>query len=150
MTAQRKDEAMKSKQSLWIVVAVLLAAGALMWAGCDRFSSEDREIAIEPASVQLTNNVNWSVTFHAGEALTGTNDVAVASTNLFYPLEWRVSDPSLGIILSSAGNSAIYRSYAGKLGVNVVHCQDQSGREGSAAVVLTKPPPTNVVRRAQE
>jgi hypothetical protein len=134
---------MKTKLALFVVIAALLSGTALMLAGCETWSNDDRGIAITPAAVQLTNDFNWVVTFHAGEEQTGTNSVATTNTSLFFPLKWSVSDPSLGAILSSEGSSAIYQSYAHRVGVNVVYCRDQSERVGSAAVALTSPPPTN-------
>lgn len=129
---------MKSKIGLFAVVAVLLSGAAWMMAGCETTSHNDEGLDITPGAVTLTNDYNWAVTFQAGAV--DTNGVVV-STNLYYPLEWRVSYPALGVILSSAGNSAIYQSLAGAAGVNIVSCRDQAGREGSATVALTAPPP---------
>ena len=134
---------MKMKFALLTATTAWLAAGALMWTGCDQTYSADLEIPITPASVQLTNDVNWAVTFRANEAVS-TNETDTLA-DLFYPLEWSVSDPSLGIILSSTGDSAIYRSFAGAAGANIVHCRDQSGREGQAVVVLTFPLEEDVI-----
>jgi hypothetical protein len=53
---------------------------------------------------------------------------------LFLPLEWSVSDPSLGTIISSAGFSAVYRS-TGKVGDNVVTVRDQGDAAGTTVVV---------------
>ena len=129
---------MKTKFAPFAVLAAVLAAGALTWTGCDQTYSADLEIPITPASVQLTNDFGWVVTFRANEFVS-TNEAVDAVTNLFYPLEWSVSNPGLGIILSSTGDSAIYQSFPGVVGANVVICRDQSGREGQAAVALTNP-----------
>lgn len=143
---------MKTKFIPFAMLAVLLAAGALMWTGCDQTYSDDREIIISPAMASFTNyteTMSWVQTFYAGEYPTDsestTNGGVVASSNLFYPLEWSVSDPSLGIILDSTGNSAVYRTWPGVVGVNIVYCRDQSGREGQASAISTYPLPTNLV-----
>lgn len=127
---------MKTKSVLFVAMAALLAAGALLWTGCERSSSEDREITLTPATSELANNKNRIITFKASMGAVSTNDVA---TGLFYPLEWRVSNPVLGVILSSTGNQAIYQSAKSVEGVNIVTCRDQGGNEGSAVVVLSSP-----------
>ena len=141
-----KDEAMKSKRGLFVVVAVVLAAGALLWTGCDRFSSVDRELSITPSESLYTNDLSWVITFQAGNPVADTNATVATVTNaLSYPLEWSVSDPTLGVILSHTGNSAIFRTFSDVTGINIVHCRDQADREGSAVVTLIDPPETNEV-----
>ena len=49
------------------------------------------------------------------------------------PLEWRVQDPALGVILSSAGSNAVYGS-TGVPGNQTIICEDQYGAEGFATV----------------
>ena len=142
---------MKTKAFAWMIAAALLAGGAGLLAGCEAYSSDNREITITPRTVALTNDVNWSVTFTADvggggtnmslKASSSTNGLPVAADNdrLYYPLEWSVSDPNLGVIVSSTGNSAVYRSFANRAGLNIVTCRDQSEREGLASVTLTEP-----------
>ena len=143
---------MKTRISWLSGLMVLGVAAVWMLAGCEANSSADREIDITPKSVGLTNAAYWTVTFFAdgsGDSTnmsvkaTTTNDLPTAADNdrLYYPLEWSVSNPYLGMILSSTGNSAVYQSNARVAGVNIVTCRDQSGREGQASVTLTFPPP---------
>ncbi len=142
---------MKTKIS-WLVGWIGLGVAAGILVGCEAYSSDDRELEITPKSTQLTNDYYWTVTFYAdGDGsstnmsvkATTTNDLPTAANNdrTYYPLEWTVSNPYLGIILSSTGNSAVYQSNAHVAGVNVITCRDQSGREGQASVTLTFPPP---------
>ena len=143
---------MKTRISWLSGLMAMGVAAAWMLAGCETSSSADREIDIAPKSIQLTNDAYWVVTFIADGSgastnmsvkATTTNDLPTAADNdrLYYPLEWSVSNPYLGIILSSSGNSAVYQSYPHVAGVNIVTCRDQSGREGQASAVLTSPPP---------
>lgn len=136
---------MKKKLAMLAATTFLLAAGALMWTGCDQTYGDDREMSVMPSMVNITNDKSWAITFYAGEFSTDptwdymTNSSALASSNLFYPLEWRVSNPQLGFILSSVGNSAVYQSYQGAVGANIVYCRDQAAREGQAVVGLSRP-----------
>ena len=78
------------------------------------------------------------------------SDVPVSSnlvSQMFLPLEWGVSDPSLGHILSSAGYSAVYESYGGR-GQNIVTVHDQVARTGLAVVNHRIPEPTNTTTTA--
>ena len=144
----RKDEAMKTRISWMVGLMVLGVAAAWMLAGCETYSNVDREIVITPAEVGFTNfvkNLSYVQTFYAGEHSTNseatTNGTVTLSTNLYYPLEWRVSDPSIGVIIDSTGNSAIYRTFPNIAGVNIIYCRDQSGREGQAVARSTFPIP---------
>ena len=109
----------------------IIAAGAclvstmLLWVGCED-SPTDNTITVSPASVSVTNN--YVITFTA--ALPGSN----ATRRLYFPLEWSVSNPALGQVLSSTGNTAIYGAVAGQSGANVITVRDQAGSEGSAAI----------------
>ena len=63
---------------------------------------------------------------------------AAAETNettqtLYLDLEWEVSNPALGFILSQAGYTAVYESN-GTIGQNVVRVMDQAGNEGEALI----------------
>jgi hypothetical protein len=52
-------------------------------------------------------------------------------------MEWRVSNPGLGLIVSHSGTNAIYKANKGAKGDNIVTARDQYGNEGSA--VVTQP-----------
>jgi hypothetical protein len=52
---------------------------------------------------------------------------------LLYPLEWSVSEPANGRIISTAGNTAVYYADVGA-GKNVVTVRDQDDREGLATI----------------
>lgn len=109
--------------SLAVVAVSLLLAGVFL-SGCESAGGIDG-LTIDPSSVSLTpGSGSNSVVFTA--TLNATNQLA-------YPLEWSVSDTSLGSIAASTANSAVYRS-SGRIGSNVVKARDQYGNEGVAAV----------------
>ena len=112
---------MKSKR--WIAASAGILAVAWLLAGCEG-SSTNRGITLSPSSVALTNRTG-AVTFTA--AAVDTNQT------LFLPLEWQVSDPSLGRIVSSFGITAVYEGFGGQ-GNNTVIVKDQSDSEGVALV----------------
>jgi hypothetical protein len=58
-----------------------------------------------------------------------TNQVS----QLLYPLEWTVSEPANGRIISTAGDTAVYHADVGD-GKNVVTVRDQANREGLANI----------------
>jgi len=112
------------------VAAVLGAAGILAGAhfftGCEPAEGLDG-LTVEPSEATLTpgsNTVIFTAVLHA------TNELSL-------PLEWRVSDPSLGSIVSQSGYTAVYQS-TGRNGNNVVTARDQYGNEGSATVRQTE------------
>ena len=151
----RKDEAMKTRISWLIGLMVLGVAAAWMLAGCEAYSSDGRDITISksPDADGYTNDVYHAITFTAfgGGAVTnlsakagaGTNDLPTAASNdrLYYPLEWSVSNPDIGMIISQSGSSAVFQTYRGRLGSTAITCRDQSEREGMATVTLV--PSTN-------
>ncbi|OGV66896.1 MAG: hypothetical protein A2283_23085 [Lentisphaerae bacterium RIFOXYA12_FULL_48_11] len=109
--------------SLAVIAASLIFAGVFL-SGCESADGVDG-LTLDPSSVSLTpGGGSNSVVFTA--ALNTTNELA-------YPLEWSVSDGSLGSISASTANSAVYRS-TGKNGSNVVKAKDQYGNEGVATV----------------
>lgn len=81
-------------------------------------------LAVEPATVTLSTNDTSVVLTVIGEG---------ADSTLSLPLEWEVSDSSLGEILASSGVTAVYRRNAAD-GVNLVTVRDQFSREGFVAI----------------
>lgn len=122
-----------------LLLATLLSA-ALFFSGCDDANTNSQEIAIAPSSITLTNDRIWVVTFRAGDNI-GDNDAVGSSTNIFYPLEWTVSDSGQGRFISQSGASAIYQTAGRVTGVNVINVRDQGGQVGQATVILTIPAP---------
>lgn len=116
------------RKILYICLSVLLPVcfftGVVLFSGCESADGVDG-LAIDPSSVSLTPaGGSNSVVFKA--TLNVTNRLA-------YPLEWSVSDGSLGSISASTADSAVYKS-TGKNGSNVVKARDQYGNEGVATV----------------
>ena len=104
------------------VSLVLLAAFVLMSiSGCEDRDT-DKNISVTPQSTDLIG--------------TGDTVVLVAAdpvSDIVMPLVWTVSNPSLGGIMSSSGDSAVYESN-GTRGQNSITVRDDSEREGVAVV----------------
>ena len=114
----------------WICGAMCGAAAAVLIAllpGCEE-TTTDVGITIAPQSATLTE-AGASQVFEATSVGQGTGTVS----GLFLPLEWHVSDSSLGSVVANGGSTAIYVSL-GKSGQNVVSVKDQSGLKGVAVV----------------
>lgn len=103
---------------LWAVLAGLVIAPLT---GCEDRDTND-DISVTPKTSTLNG---------AGATVVLTVDDPDAS--LVRPLMWSVSNPSLGGILSAAGDSAVYESN-GTRGQNSVKVIDQSDREGVVVV----------------
>jgi len=110
-----------------VAVGVVSAAMLLWGVGCEK-SPTSISIDITPPSATMTY---WpaATTFTASLSSAGTN----GPRQLYYPLEWSMSDPGLGRFLETAGNTAIYEAIAGP-GVNTITVHDQAGSEGTAAI----------------
>lgn len=106
-------------RGIWVSLACL----GLIVVGCERLKDQGDTISINPPSVTLSLD-QPTVTF-----------TAVASSNSLFsvPLEWSVSDPSLGIITASAGNAAVYTRSA-KDGNNLIIVKNPGNEEGIASV----------------
>ncbi len=134
-------------QAMMIVVA---AAGAwLLMTGCEDVET-DTGLTIRAACEECSGNLQVLGYGYGSITLTACRgaccgDCLDSSTNLvdrlFLPLEWSVSNPSLGRILASGGYTAVYESIGGK-GRNIVTVRDQSGREGIAGIeqIVTNAP----------
>ena len=105
-------------------VGLLAAAVLAAWigVGCEKLD-DSGGVSITPSSVTLTQSSN-SVHFTAS-----------VDSNMFFttPLEWYVSDPSLGAIEYQSGTEATYRRTPVN-GVNTVIVKVPSGAEGLATV----------------
>ncbi len=116
------------KKLQWFSMAVVLSVLALgVWSGCEQAEGLDG-LSVSPSTVTLggaSNNVT-TVAFTAS-----------ISSPLALPMEWRVSNPGLGLIVSHSGTNAIYKANKGAKGDNIVTARDQYGNEGSA--VVTQP-----------
>jgi hypothetical protein len=95
-------------------------------AGCETVDKFSEEMAIAPSDVTLTPG-NRTVTFSVH---LNTSDKPAL------PIEWSVSDPELGTIVSATDYTAVYRS-SGHTGRNTVTARDQNGNACSATVVQT-------------
>jgi hypothetical protein len=109
-------------------VAILaLVSSMIMWAGCEE-STTEVTINITPPSATVSN---WPAVITFTASLSGST--ATNGGGLFHPLEWQISDPGVGRILQTAGDSAVYEAIAGP-GVNTITVRDQAGYEGVASV----------------
>jgi hypothetical protein len=108
-----------------IMMAMVAVAGAVLWmgTGCEEADGL-KGLAVSPATVTLGGS----------NAASAVEFTAAVSNNLALPLEWRVSDPSLGDIRSQSGAKAIYTLNPGQKGDNVITVRDQYKNEGSAIV----------------
>lgn len=113
------------------MLCVLLGVCAGFFCGCE--TAENTEaLTVSPAEANLstgstTNDAVNTVTFTATDGL----------RDLSLPLEWRVTNPSIGRIVGAAGLSASYqatvRTTDGSL-VNTVIVKDQYDAEGLVTV----------------
>lgn len=114
--------------------AATMIAAMMLWVGCEE-STSDMTIAVSPSSIGVTNSAASAsvITFVASLPGATTNSSGAAET-LDFPLEWNLSDWSLGGIMETRGSSAIYVTTLGRAGANVITVRDQAGREGQAAI----------------
>jgi hypothetical protein len=106
------------------MAAVAVATGFGLLAGCE--SADGLQgLTVSPSSVTLSTESN-NVVF----AVVGV------SNSMALPLEWSVSDGSLGTIIASSGYTATYRRTS-KNGNNLVTAKDQYQNEGFATVEQT-------------
>ena len=99
-------------------------------AGCER-TATDRGLAVTPSDARVV----WR------EAITFTATLpegADQDREILYPLEWSVSDPTMGTLRSAAGDSVVYVA-ARRSGANSVSVRDQGGAEGVASITQSVP-----------
>jgi len=113
----------------WVACVAVLAAGIVM-VGCEDASNHSITVTPAASSLDVTEGSQNAVVLTASNGPSNT----VARTNeLLYPLEWSVTEPSLGNISSSGGNSAVY-TRTGARGSNTIIVRDQGDGEGVAVV----------------
>jgi hypothetical protein len=117
---------MRTTSVLLLIGGLMLGAAVMVMVGCETTKSSDMVITWKPDPAVLTK-AGESVIFYIEDE--GTN----TSGALQLPLEWSVSDPSLGFIHSSSALIAVYVSKGGK-GINMVTVRDQAEHEGAAVV----------------
>ncbi len=114
----------------WLCLVALFGFISAIGLGCERVEG-DRGLLVSPSNARLA----WSeaITFTATLPESADSDRAV-----LYPLEWSVSDPTMGSLRSAGGDSVVY--VAGRRsGANSVVVRDQGGAEGVASITQTAP-----------
>lgn len=127
-------------------VGIAAACGLWMGAGCEVIENSNLVLSVSPSSTNLTVASQTMVFSVAVNTLTnstggtsGTNSTAITPP-VVTPLQWTVSDPSLGTIRASGAYTAIYGRNGDAVGNNYLHVVDASGRyEGVAVVSQTLP-----------
>ena len=121
---------MKKAYIVSLVAMLALVVVAIGLAGCDNTS--DNSLVVTPQAVTLntTNSSENAQVFVASLPMTSFSDT---NSTMFFPLEWSVSDTSLGNIAGHGGDSAVYTRTTGR-GSNVITVRDAGGREGIAEV----------------
>jgi hypothetical protein len=111
----------------------------LLCAGCEPDDDEVRgELPVTPATTTLTDDEKTVIL---------TADVTVNGVDpepIVYPLEWSVSDPTVGSVAAQSAYSAVYTQiYAGTNATsNIITVRDGLAREG-LATVYWEPASTN-------
>jgi len=114
------------KNNYLVLAGVVLVMAAGVWTGCESAGNTDG-LSISPSSPTLgsgSSNSTSAVVFTVG-----------VRDSLALPLQWSVSNPSMGGIISASGSNATYVANAGKTGDNIITVQDQYGNKGSAVVI---------------
>jgi hypothetical protein len=115
------------KTSELLVVAFLMGVGLWMGMGCE--SDRTGDVYIDPPQWTFTFGGSNDSTKVFTAYLTGHKDSSLA-----LPLEWRVENRAMGMILSQSGSTAVYAVNEGMKGGNVIIVKDQYGNEGRASV----------------
>lgn len=88
-------------------------------------------------AANITSSNDGSSTTSTGTSTNDTSTTTITSNmalnDLSYPLEWSVSNPAMGTIIRSSGDTALYRMNAVS-GHQVITVRDQYGNEGYASV----------------
>jgi PBP1b-binding outer membrane lipoprotein LpoB len=115
---------MKRYTSLLLCIPIVLLV-----AGCEPDDDEVRgELPVTPAATTLTGDEKTVIL---------TADVTVngaAPEPIVYPLEWSVSAPGVGRIVTQSADKAAYTHTAASAAVNTVTVRDGLGREGLATI----------------
>ncbi len=132
-----------------IIISLLLVLSVgLFLCGCEE-SKGNEGLIISPSSRNMSDagTPRWFAVIGKNDAAdsssdsstsTGTNTEStvtseMALSDLSYPLEWSVSNPALGTITESSGDSALYQKNNAS-GQQTITARDQYGNEGYAAV----------------
>ncbi len=125
-----------------------------MLTGCETDSGSS--LTVHPARIEMSGSDNMQVFLASGPITVDTNSASATTPEssgdtagdepledldtvgggfgaLAFPLEWSVSDPSLGAIIESSGRRAAYVRTS-RAGMNIVTVRDQYGSEGFAVV----------------
>lgn len=108
--------------------AIVSVVGILV--GCERTDTELTLVLVEVDSGQS------SVSVEAGNAVTFRASLPEDDDDtreIYYPLEWSLSDPSIGALRGAAGDTVVYEAgpFAGAGSITV---RDQIGATGSASI----------------
>ncbi len=108
-----------------VISLVALAAALFLTCGCET-GGDTVALTVTPSYVDLTTS---------GTNLTQTQTFTVTGglRELSLPLEWRVSNQSLGAIAEAGGTTASYIT-TGVSGDNSIIVEDQYGAEGVATI----------------
>jgi hypothetical protein len=133
-TNPRLEDMMKTNTTRRWIGCLAAVAWMLGAAGCEDAETSSA-LSVTPASSEL---IGRGATVVLTASMPG--DIAPTNTSeeVILPLEWSVSNPSLGGIMRSAGHTAVYESN-GTVGQNVVIAKDLFGREGLAAINQRRP-----------
>ena len=122
---------MHGKLGTWTgITAVLVVAAVLM--GCET-AERRRSLEVTPAVADVSRAGDRVVLTASVPAQVDGDGFTNQVSELLYPLEWTVSEPANGRIISTAGDTAVYYADIGD-GRNVVTVRDQAHREGLANI----------------
>ena len=114
--------------SVMLLIAILgLAAATISCDLSDTGDASQNSLNISPRSTNILTQSSALFT------------VAVSTNqNVVLPLVWSVDNPTLGRIVSAAGQSAIYQSSTHP-GSNTITVRDQGDKEGLAQITISAP-----------
>jgi hypothetical protein len=113
---------MKCLAGMGVMLGVMV--GVVM-CGCESTKTTENAMTVTPGEATVT---------HDSALVTFTASLTSSNSSLILPLEWSVSDPSMGHIRSSSGVTAVYEATS-RHGNNTVLVRDQGDAEGVAAVM---------------
>ena len=102
----------------------------LLVTGCED-AETGSALTVTPSEVNVTGV--GATSYFTAAARVDAGEATNRNEEIIYPLVWSVSNPTLGGLMSSAGDSAVYESN-GRKGQNVVFVKDGFGREGLAVI----------------
>jgi hypothetical protein len=111
-------------------VGVLAIVLLVIMTGCED-AETGSALSVTPSEVNVTGV--GATSYFTVAARVDAGEATNRNEEIIYPLVWSVSNPTLGGMMSSAGDSAVYESN-GRKGQNVVFVKDGFGREGLAVI----------------